>query len=179
MKRNYKVCRFIVRRHYTSLLLAITAVVLSLWASVPAAAMAVTVHISDHSTRVTPTHHIDYDVDIKYPENTSLKDLRITAELKQGNEIIASAKSLRAVETQLSFVDHIAVPQNTKKGNVELTILVEDYAGLHQEASATFRVTGSDPAQEGFGILFLTIIVIGIAVSIEILWLARRRSAKG
>lgn len=147
--------------------------------SAPASAISVAARVADQSTEAGPMDRVYFDVEIKYPENLIRKDLRITAELKQDGKVIATAKSLRAVETQASFLDYIVVPESAKAGSTELNVIVEDYESLRKEVSATFQVIGGeDKMQLYFFILLGAIVVIGIAVSLQITLVLRRRVAK-
>jgi hypothetical protein len=162
-----------------SLIAALLAVILPVVLVQPAAAISIAVRISDQSTEVAPMDRVYFEVEIKYPENLERKDLRVTTELKQGGKVIATAKGLRAVETQVSFLDYIVVPASAKSGSAEVDVTVEDYNGLREEAASTFTVTsGDDKLQLYFFILLATIVVIGIVVSVQIMLLAKRRAAK-
>lgn len=148
-------------------------------APTPASALSIAARVADQSTEAAPMDRVYFDVEIKYPENLTRKDLRITAELKQNGSIIATAKSLRAVETQTSFLDYIVVPESAKTGTTELNVVVEDYEGLKKEVSSTFQVVGGgDKLQLYFFVLLGAIVAIGIAVSLQIMLVLRRRAEK-
>lgn len=155
----------------------LSALALPLLIPAPASAISIAARVADQSTEAAPMDRVYFDVEIKYPENLTRKDLRITAELKQDGKVIATAKSLRAVETQTSFLDYIVVPENAKAGATELNVIVEDYEGMKKEVSATFQVIGGDDKlQLYFFILLGAIVVIGLAVSIQMMVLFKRRA---
>lgn len=171
--------KLLIHRFSVGLWLLCTLVAAPLAVPEPASAISIAARVADQSTEAAPMDRVYFDVEIKYPENLTRKDLRITAELKQGGQVIATAKSLRAVETQTSFLDYIVVPENVEKGTTELNVIVEDYEGMKKEVSATFQVVGDgDKLQLYFFILLGAMVVIGLAVSLQITLLARRRAAK-
>lgn len=103
-------------------------------------AINIVVHIGDQYMEVLGGDRLYFEIDIKYPENTRRKDLRLEYQIIEDGEIIASEKVLRAIETQASFLDYIAVPRGAKNGIKELKVIITDYQELNQEVFATFRV---------------------------------------
>ena len=74
-------------------------------------AMTVSVGIPDAFSQVQAGNKIYFETEIKWPENTGRKDLRIDYSILDKNKTeIAQLKVLRAIETQVSFMDGIAVP---------------------------------------------------------------------
>ncbi len=139
-------------------------------------ALNIAARISDQSTEVSGGDRLYFEVEIKYPENPRRKDLRIEYQIIENNEIIASEKVLRAVETQASWLDYIVVPQSTKSGIKELRVIIEDYEVLHQEVSATFKVLkGKNQVGTYFFILLGAILLVAMLVAFQIVTDRRRR----
>jgi len=144
----------------------------------PAQAISISARISDQSTEVSGGDRLYFEVEIKYPENPQRKDLRLEYQIIKpdpagtpGNgEIIASEKVLRAVETQISFLDYIVVPKSTQSGTYNLQVIVTDYSDLHKEVSATFKVTkGQDQIVTYFFILIGAMLLVAVLVIIQII----------
>ncbi len=70
-------------------------------------ALSVIVHVPEKYTDVVAGERFYFEIEVKYPENPSRKDLRLNYEILKDNEIIAQAKVLKAIETQASFMDFI------------------------------------------------------------------------
>ncbi len=140
-------------------------------------ALSVAARISDQSTEVIGGDRLYFDVEIKYPENPVRKDLRIEYQILEDGNIIASEKVLRAVETQVSFLDYIVVPKSAKSGIHTLNVIVTDYDGtLNQSVSATFKVLkGIDQVTTYFFIILGAILLVAILVIMQII-AARRRN---
>ena len=140
-----------------------------------ASALSISTRISDQSTEVSGGDRLYFDVEIKYPENTERKDLRIEYQIREEGQVIASEKVLRAVETQTSFLDYVVVPKSAKSGMHDLHIIVEDYVGLHKEVSATFNVRkGIDQLTAYFFVLLGAVILVGVLVFIQVHLVMRR-----
>lgn len=143
----------------------------------PSHAMNVAVRISDQHTEVVGGDRLYFEIDIKYPENPSRKDLRLEYRIvkplregERGGEAIASQNVLRAVETQASFLDYIVVPESVASGEYELVIVVRDYEKLNKEVSATFRVLkGREQVVAYFFILLGAITLVAALVIFHII----------
>lgn len=141
-----------------------------------ARALNIAARISDQSTEVSGGDRLYFEVEIKYPENPRRKDLRIEYQIIENNEIVASEKVLRAVETQASFLDYIVVPKSAKGGIHDLNVIITDYENLHKEVSATFKVLkGKNQVGTYFFILLGTILLVVILVAFQIVTDRRRR----
>ncbi len=138
-------------------------------------ALNIAARISDQSTEIIGGDRLYFEVEIKYPENPRRKDLRIEYQLLEDEEVIASEKVLRAVETQASFLDYIVVPQSTKSGVKKLNVIITDYEDLHKEVSATFKVLkGRNQTETYFFILLGAILLVAVLVIIQIRATKRR-----
>jgi len=105
-----------------------------------ASALSLSVTVPEKYTTVSPGDRFYFVVDVKYPENPGRKDLRFTYEIKRENSTIVEVKSLKAIETQASFMDFIVIPEDAKKGNYIVDVRIEDYNSLFEEVSSSFIV---------------------------------------
>ncbi len=141
----------------------------------PVFALSVTARISDQYAEVIAGDRLYFEVEVKYPENSRRKDLRLTYTIVQNKEAVAGAKVLKAVETQASFLDYIVIPKSVKSGVAELTVTIEDYENLHKEVSASFKVLkGRDQLQTYFFILLGAMALVASLVVIQIVAANRR-----
>jgi len=67
----------------------------------PASALSISVHVPEKYTDVEAGERFYFEIDIKYPENTSRKDLRLNYVILRDGAIIAQAKFLKAPHTLL------------------------------------------------------------------------------
>lgn len=138
-------------------------------------AMSIAARISDQSTEAMGGDRLYFEVEIKYPENPRRKDLRLEYQIIEDEEVIASEKVLRAVETQASFLDYIVVPQSIQSGTKELRVIIEDYEMLHREVSASFRVLkGRNQVEVYFFIIIGAVLFVAALVVMQILTANRR-----
>jgi len=142
---------------------------------IPAKALSLSVHVPEKYTDVQAGERFYFEVEIRYPENPKRKDLRFIYEIKEGNKIIAQAKSLKAIETQASFMDFIVIPENAKKGLHTINVKIEDYKSLKEEVSTSFIISNQwDTAQLYFFVLLGIILFMGILI-LDISIIIRRK----
>lgn len=147
-----------------------------------AGAINLAVRINDEYTQVIAGDRLSFEVDIKWPENSTRQDLRVEYQIidpssDDGYEgsVIASAKVLRAVETQTSYLDYIVVPENADSGKKVLKVVIEDYKDLNQEIFATFNVLkGANQIENYFYILIGAMGFVVILVVAELFVLSRK-----
>ena len=134
-------------------------------------ALSVVVHVPEKYTDVNAGERFYFEIEIKYPENPSRKDLRLNYEILRDDEIIAQSKVLKAVETQASFIDFIVIPESAEKGLHLIKVKISDYEVLSEEVSASFHVVskGSGKLKTYFFILLGATILVGILVVINIM----------
>ncbi len=113
----------------------------SLISTAPASALSIVVHVPEKYTDVHAGERFYFEIEVKYPENPSRKDLRLEYEIKKDDEIIAHSKVLKAVETQASFIDFIVIPESADDGMHIINVKISDYETLSEEVSASFHVT--------------------------------------
>ena len=128
-------------------------------------ALSVVVHVPEKYTDVIAGERFYFEIEVKYPENPSRKDLRLNYEIMKEGEIIAQSQVLKAVETQASFMDFIVIPESAKKGLHIIKVKISDYSGLSEEVFASFQVikSGSE-TKTYFFILLGAVVVVGLLV---------------
>lgn len=125
-------------------------------------ALSLVVHVPEKYTDVVAGERIYFEIGVKYPENPSRKDLRLEYEIKTSDgKIIAQSKTLKAVETQASFIDFIVIPESAAGGMHIINVKVKDYESLSEEVSSSFHITSSSSGQV---ILYLVIILVAIVI---------------
>lgn len=110
-------------------------------------ALSIVTHVPEKYTEVFAGERFYFELDIKYPENPSRKDLRLAYEITKDGELIAQSKVLKAVENQTSFIDFIVIPETAETGLYLIDVSIQDYADLREEVSASFHVVNPDSGQ--------------------------------
>ena len=139
-------------------------------------ALSVVVHVPEKYTDVQAGERFYFEIEIKYPENPSRKDLRLNYEIiDEENNVIAQSKVLKAIETQASFIDFIVIPEIAETGLHVIKVEISDYEVLSEEVEASFHVVkrGSQ-LKLYFFILLGAVLFVGALIIIQII-LARRR----
>ena len=138
-------------------------------------ALSIVVHVPEKYTDVQAGERFYFEIEVKYPENPSRKDLRLNYEILKDGEIIAQSKVLKAVETQASFIDFIVIPEIAEKGLHVIKVKITDYEVLSEEVEASFHViSGGGKIKSYFFILLGATILVGILVVINIVLRKRR-----
>ena len=152
------------------ILIVLLVLVLSLFSLASVSALSVAVHVPEKYTDVVAGERFYFEIEVKYPENPSRKDLRLNYEIMKDNEIVAQAKVLKAIETQASFMDFIVIPESAEKGLHIIKVKISDYEGLSEEVEASFQViSGSgERIKMYFFILLGVVIFVGLLVMIDI-----------
>lgn len=129
-------------------------------------ALNLVVHVPEKYTDVVAGERFYFEVEVKYPENPSRKDLRLEYEiLTQNGELVAQSKALKAIETQASFIDFIVIPEGSDPGFHIVNVKVKDYESLSEEVSASFNIKKAG----GDEILLYLIAIIGAIILVGIL----------
>ena len=110
-------------------------------------ALSVVVHVPEKYTDVQAGERFYFEIEIKYPENPSRKDLRLNYEILKDDEVIAQSKVLKAIETQASFIDFIVIPESAEKGLHTIKVKIADYEELNEEIEASFHVIPAGSSQ--------------------------------
>jgi len=137
---------------------------------VSVSALSIVIHVPEKYTDVQAGERFYFEIEVKYPENPSRKDLRLNYEIvDKENNVIAQSKVLKAVETQASFIDFIVIPESAKKGLHIIKIKIADYEDLSEEVEASFHVVSSGSKLKlYFFILLGATVLVGILVMINI-----------
>lgn len=130
-------------------------------------ALSAQVHIPEKYTDVKAGERLYFELEIRYPENPTRKDLRLEYEIVKDDEVIAKSKFLKAVETQASFMDYVVIPESANGGLYEIRVQVKDYEKLSEEVSASFKVINKDNELK---IYFYIIVGLIVALGIIIRW---------
>lgn len=165
-------------RHVKKLGVALFLIAATLLVPAPVFALSLTVHVPEKYTNVSAGERFYFELDVKYPENPTRKDLRLTYQILEGETVISESKVLKAVEAQASFIDFIVIPDNAKGGIHTVKVGVSDYGKLMEEVSATFQIVGKpgDQIRLYFFLLLGAIGIVGTLVVINILVSQRRKS---
>jgi hypothetical protein len=128
-------------------------------------ALSVVVHVPEKYTDVNAGERFYFEIEVKYPENPSRKDLRLNYEILKDDKIIAESQVLKAIETQASFMDFIVIPESAKSGLHIIKVKITDYEGLSEEVSASFQVIkSSSEIKKYFFILLGAVVIVGFLV---------------
>lgn len=143
----------------------------------PVSALSVAVHVPEKYTDVVAGERLYFEIDVKYPENPSRKDLRLGYEILKDGKVIAQAKVLKAIQTQASFMDFIIIPESAEQGLHVIKVKISDYDLLSEEIEASFHVTsgGAGQIRIYFYILLGVVILVGILVVVNIVIMRKRR----
>lgn len=123
-------------------------------------ALNLVIHIPEKYLEITAGDRLTFELEVKYPENPSRKDLRLTYQIKNGDEIVSESKVLKAIESQTSFMDYMTIPESLEVGTYTIINKVQDYENLNEEVSADFRVV------KGKADLMKYIYILGVAIGI-------------
>jgi hypothetical protein len=151
-------------------------VLLSFISMASVSALSVVVHVPEKYTDVVAGERFYFEIEVKYPENPSRKDLRLNYEILKDGELIAQSKVLKAIETQASFMDFIVIPESADSGMHVIKVKISDYESLSEEVEASFHVVSRSGGQIKmyFFILLGVVILVGILVVVSIV-LGKRR----
>jgi hypothetical protein len=141
-----------------------------------ASAMTVTINVPEKYSEVSAGEKVYFETEVKWPENTGRKDLRIEYTIKdKNNQTIAYLKVLKAIETQASFMDSISLPESTKAGTYAIFLTLNDYGQLEHEVAASFRVAEKQISKQGY--YPIAIVAVGILVSMVLIFFYKKLRA--
>jgi hypothetical protein len=131
-------------------------------------ALSLVIHIPEKYLEVMAGDRLAFELEIKYPENTIRKDLRLTYQIKSGDEIVSESKVLKTIESQSSFMDYMTIPESLEVGTYTIVNKIQDYENLNEEVSADFRVVkGKADLMKYIYILGMAIGIVDVLVIIE------------
>jgi hypothetical protein len=145
-----------------------------------ASAMTATINIPGKYSEVSAGENVYFETEVKWPENTGRKDLRIEYSIKDNaGQEIAYLKVLKAIETQASFMDHISIPESTKAGTYKIFLTLNDYKELNEEVAASFKISSARNLSNLYLPILLGIVsLIALVVVVELFVLIRKSSRK-
>ncbi|MCK5602465.1 hypothetical protein KAR91_11360 [Candidatus Pacearchaeota archaeon] len=128
--------------------------------------LSISTHVLEKYTEVSPGERFYFEVEIKYPENLERKDLRLEYNVLYGDEVVLQSKVLKAVETQISFLDYLVIPSGLEPGLYTLRVKILDYEELSEEVEASFYVIPGDSLELRvyFYALLSSILIVGFIV---------------
>jgi len=130
------------------------------------------VHVPEEYVDVVAGERLYFEIVIKYPENPFRKDLSLNYEvLTKDGHLVSQAKTLRAVETQASFVDFIVIPEVTHAGLYFIGVEVSEMNGnLIGDASGSFNVNSGDnnEVMTYLMMILVSVLVVGLLVVFDI-----------
>jgi len=129
-------------------------------------ALSIVTHVPEKYTDVVAGERFYFEIEIKYPENPSRRDLTLNYEIFEDDNVIAHSKVLKAIETQASFTDFIVIPESAEKGMHIIKVGISDYGNLSEEVEASFQVVSSRDEQMRlyFFITLGVIVLVGIVI---------------
>ena len=162
--------KFLINKKiFFNLFFAILILGLFLYPKSQVLALSASVHVPEKYTDVLAGERFYFEVDIKYPENISRKDLRLEYDITKNGEIISQSKFLKAVETQASFMDYVVVPSSAEAGLYEIVVRISDYQNLDEKTSTSFNVISKDNSMLYYFLILLgAIALFGVFVTVEI-----------
>jgi uncharacterized membrane protein len=143
-----------------------------------ALAMTATINIPEKYSQVSAGEKVYFETEVKWPENTGRKDLRIEYSIKDNSgQEVAYLKVLKAIETQASFMDSISIPESTNAGTYKIFLTISDYKELNQEIAVSFKIVGKSGNLFNFYLSIILGIVglIAVVVVIELFILIRKK----
>lgn len=120
------------------------------------------VEVPKEYARVAPGEEVFFEIKVLYPENLARKDLILEYSiLNEEGRVIAQADTLRAIETQLSLLGSIVVPEDARVGEHSIRIGISDNEGLNEETNASFNVSTKGV---NWSFVLLSVVFIGIVI---------------
>lgn len=139
-------------------------------------AMSATVNIPENYAEVLAGETVYVETEIKWPENDYRKDLIIEYSIKDKDGVeIAYLKTLKAVETQASFMESIAIPASTAAGTYRVDVSIMDYEDLNQDITASFKVVeeGRDVFNTYLVIIMGVVVLVAVLLTLNLIALTR------
>jgi uncharacterized membrane protein len=132
--------------------------------SANADALEISTTILDKYHDLSPGEDVQFQMYIKSIESAGRMDIRLDYQIIHGEEVIASARELKAVETQASFIARIRVPEETPSGTYILRVTIND----GESSTDTFSVKKQRDALDNIKYYILLLCVVVLAVGIVI-----------
>jgi hypothetical protein len=138
-------------------------------------ALTIEVHVPEKYNEVIAGERMYFEMAVKYPENPTRVDLRFVYQILDANDnVIAESKTLKAIETQASFIDYIILPDIMDFGMHKIEIQLSDYGDVAETAGASFHVT-KNRLDALFTIVYALIGAVVFLLLLIVIVLLRRR----
>lgn len=140
-------------------------------------ALNVVTYIPERYLEVYPGERLYFEVEVRYPENPTRVDLRLNYIIEKDGNVIAESETLKAIETQASFMDFLIIPEDANTSLHNLKIEVIDYGDMKEEFSTNFKL--SEKGFDDVVIYFLvTMAIFGLLSILIMVDIFRRRRNK-
>lgn len=137
-------------------------------------ALNLVIHIPEKYLEVVAGNQLAFELNIKYPENYSQKDLHLTYQIKKDNQIISETKALKSIENQSSFMEYLPIPESAQVGTYTITNQIQDYETIDEQVSTNFRVIKNNTDFIKYiYILIITVVMVAILVTIQFFMILR------
>jgi hypothetical protein len=137
-------------------------------------ALDLVIHIPEKYLEVVAGKQLAFELNIKYPENYSQKDLHLTYQIKKDNQIISETKALKSIENQSSFMEYLPIPESAQVGTYTITNQIQDYETINEQVSTNFRVIkDSTDFIKYIYILIITVVMVAILVTVQFFMILR------
>jgi hypothetical protein len=148
------------------------------WPQANVSALSAVVHVPEKYTDVVAGERFYFELEIRYPENLTRKDLRLEYNITKNGELISQSKILKAIETQASFMDYVVIPQNAEQGLYQIEVKISDYADLKEEVSASFKVTAGilNEIRIYFFIIIGVMVFVAMLVALNVYFIQRKKN---
>jgi len=133
-------------------------------------ALSVIVKIPDRSVNTVAGERVYFEINVKYPENPSRKDVTLVYQLlNKDGKLISQSENLRAIETQFSLLASMVVPGGIANGLYSVNIIVKVGEEVLGMSNVSFNVVNKKKDYSliiGWGVLGLILIFLGFKFSI-------------
>ena len=136
-------------------------------------AISASVSIPEQYANIEVGERLYFDMDIKFPENKERIDMQFEYQIFDGDGVkIAQVSTVKAIETQISFIDFVNIPEDAKKGLASIHVRIFDYHDqVNEQVESSFVITGS--GESSINLYYLIILAVtlfvGILVGVDIM----------
>lgn len=106
-------------------------------------AVDIEVKVPEEYVEVRAGEEIGFDIDIKYPENPSRKEIELNYEIKKGDDVLLRQKDSKFIETGALFAKFISIPDDADTGLYVLNVDIVDFGEVIKSDSVNFYIIGN------------------------------------
>jgi hypothetical protein len=126
------------------------------------------INIPQNNLEVVAGGQLNFELQIKYPENANHQNLYFIYQIKKGDQVLSETNTFRSIEIPSSFTDHLIVPGSLEIGTYTLTGKIQGDTNPNDEISTNFRVVKSQSdLLKYIYVLGLTVIITGFLFFID------------